>query len=382
MGRSERLKQSSKTGKIRPIIEMVSMTNNPIGTLFAVWHGSRHDYTVSAEDIQEIYDSDAAYLSDKVTAVDANWKRRAEIADKICKDYPEHAGADGTDVKNVIKMIVNQCIQSDVPAAEAVNFVIEIDHANVAWREQLVRSKIASYWTQSTRTIDMTTMDVNMSDSVELIGGEEAVKIYNDTVEYIREAYRQLEAMGVPIEDIRLQPQQHVHRVYWMISIRALIKILNKRSDWIAQASLWTPVIAGVCQKLRELSLFDIIQDFVGKPPVTVSYETDWDQYYVSEYMMNADNEDRYYGRDKLPCDPLWLASKGITMPENTDIAFYDYMKSMYIQIWDDRYLKVLNWDRNDPTKIGPYDRPYSWFEEHGRTSEVANLPKMIKEDK
>ena len=126
MGRSERLKQSSKTGKIRPIIEMVSMTNNPIGTLFAVWHGSRHDYTVSAEDIQEIYDSDAAYLSDKVTAVDANWKRRAEIADKICKDYPEHAGADGTDVKNVIKMIVNQCIQSDVPAAEAVNFVIEI----------------------------------------------------------------------------------------------------------------------------------------------------------------------------------------------------------------------------------------------------------------
>ena len=101
MGRSERLKQSSKTGKIRPIIEMVSMTNNPIGTLFAVWHGSRHDYTVSAEDIQAIYDSDAAYLSDKVTAVDADWKRRAEIADKICKDYPEHAGADGTDVKNV-----------------------------------------------------------------------------------------------------------------------------------------------------------------------------------------------------------------------------------------------------------------------------------------
>ena len=380
MARSERLKQSCFTGKIRPVIHMVSMTSNPVGTLFAVWHGSRHNYTVSAEDIQAIYDSDPVYLSAKVTAADANWKRRSEVAEKICADYPEHAKLGG--VKNVIKKIVSQCIESDVPAAEAVNFVIEIDHANVAWREQLVRSKIASYWTQSTRTIDMTTMDINMSDSVELIGGEKAVEIYKNTAEFIREAYRQLEELGVPIEDIRLQPQQHVHRVYWMISIRALVKILNKRSDWIAQASLWTPVISGICQELRELSLFDVIKNYVGKPPVEVTEDTDFHKLYVSNYMMNADNEDRYYGRDPLPCDCLWLAYKGITMPEHTDLDFYDYMKSMYIQIWDDRYLEVLGWDRNDPSKIGPYDRPYQWYVENGRESEVAHLSKSIQEDK
>lgn len=379
MARSERLKQSSFTGKIRPVINMVSMTENPIGTLFAVWHGSRHDYTVSAEDIQWMYDSDPAYLN---ITDNEDWVRRAEIAKKICKDYPEHAGKDGTDYKNVILKIVSQCIESDVPAAEAVSFVIEIDHANVAWREQLVRSKIASYWTQSTRTIDMTTMDINMSDSVELIGGEKAVKIYKDTAEFIREAYRQLESMGIPIEDIRLQPQQHVHRVYWIISIRALVKILNKRSDWIAQASLWTPVISGVCQKLREISLFDVVKNYVGKPPVDVAEDTDFSRFYVAHYMMNADNEDRYYGRDPLPCDPLWLAYRGITMPEHTELQFYDYMKSMYIQIWDDRYLAALGWDRNDPAKIGPYDRPYSWFVENGRDSEVAYLSKDIKENK
>ncbi|MCM1220819.1 MAG: FAD-dependent thymidylate synthase [Lachnospiraceae bacterium] len=376
--RSIRLKQESRTGKIRPVIRMVSMTQNPIGTLFAVWYGSRHSETVSAEDIQAIYDTDYAYLTNaKVAEADPDWRRRQLISARLCEDYPEHAGDYGDDVKNVIRMVVKQCIESDVPAAEAVSFVIEIDHANVAWREQLVRSKIASYWTQSTRTIDMTTMDINMSDSVELIGGPEAVKIYQDTAEFIRKAYRELEALGVPIEDIRLQPQQHVHRVYWIISIRALIKILNKRSDWIAQASLWTPVIAGVCKELREISLIECIEDFIGKPPVEVSHEDG--NYRVSKYMMNADNEDRYYGRDPLPTDPLWLAYRGITMPENVELSFYDYMKSMYIQIWSDEYLKVLGWDRHDPTKIGPYDRPYSWFAENGKLDMVADLSEKLE---
>ena len=83
-------------------------------------------------------------------------------------------------------------------------------------------------------------------------GGDEAVKIYEDTVETIREAYRQLVDMGVPMEDIRLQPQGHTHRVYWMVPLRTLITILNKRCDWIAQASLWTPIVAGVVKELRE----------------------------------------------------------------------------------------------------------------------------------
>lgn len=355
MAKSTRLNQGSFTGKIRPVVTFKSMTSNPIGTLFSVWYGSRHNDSVDPEDIQALYDSDPAYVS---KMPDANWERRAKVAAMICKDYPDLAGASGSDYKNVIKTICKQCIESDVPAAESVNFVIEIDKANVAWREQLVRSKIASYWTQSTRTIDMTTMDINMADSVELIGGPEAVEIYKHTADVIRQAYIELEKLGVPIEDIRLQPQQHVHRVYWMISIRALVKILNKRSDWIAQASLWTPIIAGVCSYLRKLSLFDIVEDFVGKPPVKVSYHSDYDEYYVSEYMMNADNEDRYYGRDPLPCDPLWLAYKGISMPQHTDLDFYDYLKSMYIQIWGDEYLKVLGWDRSDPSKLGRYDRP------------------------
>lgn len=373
MAKSTRLKQGSFTGKIRPVVTIRSMTSNPVGTLFCVWYGSRHMDSVDPEDIQALYESSPSFVR---LAPDDNWERRAKIAEMICKDYPDLAGESGTDYKNVILTICKQCIESDVPAAESVNFVIEIDKANVAWREQLVRSKIASYWTQSTRTIDMTTMDINMADSVELIGGQKAVDIYNHTADTIRQAYVELEALGVPIEDIRLQPQQHVHRVYWMISIRALVKILNKRSDWIAQASLWTPIIAGCCEGLRKISLFDVIKDFIGKPPVKLSFDptTGDGTWYVSEYMMNADNEDRYYGRDPLPCDGLWLAYRKLAMPEHTDLDFYDYMKSMYSQIWSDEYLKVLGWDRNDPTVIGKYDRPKSWFKSHGREKECSDL--------
>lgn len=357
MAKSERLKQNSTTGKIRPAVKLVSATDNPVGTLFTVWHGSRHKESFSAEDIQYLYDNEFYHSTFDLEKVAGPY---LGIATQICKDYPEHAGDGGDDYKNVIRMVCKNCIETNVPASECVNFVFEVDEANVAWREQLVRGKHQGFWTQSTRTIDMTTMDVNMSDSVEILGGEEAVKIYNETVDTIRKAYVALEALGVPIEDIRLQPQQHVHRVYWMISARTLVTILNKRADWIAQASLWTPVISSVCGILRDSSFFSILEQFIGKPPVKVSHETDIvDKYYVSEYIMNADNEDRYYGRDPLPCDPLWLASTGKGMPEHTDIEFYDYLKSMYIQIWGDEYLAVVGWDRNDPSKLGPYDRPH-----------------------
>lgn len=370
MAKSTRLSQNSFTGKIRPEVKLVSMTENPIGTIFSMWYGSRHSNSIPAEDIQNLFDSKGVYY-DGITPSSEDMDK---IAKEVCKEYPEHAGTNGDDYKNVIQKIVKQVIEADLPPTESVLFTFEIDKANVAWREQLVRSKFASYWTQTSRTQDLSTMDVNMNDSIDLLGGDEAVRIYKDTVEYIREAYKQLMALGVPAEDIRLQPQGHTHRVYWMISLRSLIKITNKRSDWIAQASLWTPIIAGVCAILRKRGLMEVVKDFVGKPLPTVSYHSDFDKYYVSDHPQTTENEDRYYGRDPLPCDGLWLAYKGLAMPENTDIEFYDYLKSMFIQIWGDEYLAVLGWDRNDPTKLGKYDRPKSWFESHGMGNMIANL--------
>lgn len=383
MVNGEKLKQTSTTGKIRPQVSIISMTNSPIGTLFAVWHNSRRDYMVNPQDIQSIYSmakelgDDRLFSLPDLPGIQQTMIDQVNLTKRLLQDYPEHAAHGG--VYNVIKTVVSQSIEADVPASESVNFVIEVENASVAWREQLVRSKMASYWTQSTRVMDMTTMDINMNDSVELLGGPEAVKIYEDTANTIREAYTKLEKLGVPSEDIRLQPQQHIHRVCWMVSLRTLIKVLNKRSDWIAQASLWTPIISGVCKELRKVSLFDIVQKFVGNPPVKVSQNPDTGEYYVSEYVMNADKVDRYYGHDPLPCDPLFLAYNQVFMPEHTPIEFYDYMKSLFINIWSDDYLKVLHWDRAHPEKIGPYDRPYSWFKEHNLLGQVTNLSQELR---
>lgn len=374
MGKSERMVQHSYTGPIRPKVSIISYTMYPIGSLFVVWSGTRYPDIMTPEIIQTLYDennmadywSDSAYIDDK----------KRKVAQLICKWYPEYAGKDGKDYKNVILSIARKVIESNVPAGESVHFNIQIDDANVAWREQLVRGRISQqFWTMSTRIMDMTTMDVNMNDSVRIIGGDKAVARYEECVDFIRETYKFLvEECGVPMEDIRLQPQGHTHRVYWMVPLRTLITILNKRCDWIAQASLWLPIVAGAVQELRRIGLYDVISPFIGKPMVEVSYHIDHDQYYVSGYIMNADNEDRYSGRDKIPCDPLWLAYKGYKMPEHTDIEFYDYLKSLYIQIWKDDYLNVLGWDRNHPEKIGKYDRPESWFKENNRIDEIQFL--------
>ena len=226
MAKSERMVQQSRTCPIRPKVSIISYTMYPIGSLFVVWSGTRYPDIMTPDIIQTLYDegtmvdywSDSAYVDDK----------KREVAQLICKWYPEYAGKDGKDYKNVILSIARKVIESNVPAGESVHFNIQIDDANVAWREQLVRGRISQqFWTMSTRIMDMTTMDVNMNDSVRLIGGDEAVKVYEDTVETIREAYRKLVDMGVPMEDIRLQPQGHTHRVYWMVPLRTLITILQ-----------------------------------------------------------------------------------------------------------------------------------------------------------
>lgn len=348
MSHSEKLKQNSFTGTIRPEVRIISSTENPIGTIFSLWYGSRHKDTVDPGVIQDLYFDKKLYTDEE----------RDITKSKILEAYPEHSGDDGTDYKNVISSIVKLVLEADLPPSESVLFNVEVNNANVAWREQLVRSKFASYWTQTSRTQDMTSMDVNMNDSIKLLGGEEAVKIYEDTVEQIREAYRVLSELGVPMEDVRLQPQGHVHRVYWMINLRSLLKVLNKRADWIAQASLWTPIMAGVYKELRRIGIFDLVEGMLGKPLSEVTYSEEDNKYKVTKHYQTKENEDRFYGRDPLPCDPLWLAYTGNPMPESTNIEFYDYLKSMFIHLWSDDYLSAIGWDRENPDRLGPYDRP------------------------
>ncbi|PJZ19750.1 hypothetical protein CEW46_21460 [Bacillus cereus] len=360
---------NSVTDYLRPTVKLTGVTANPVGVLFSLWHGSRNMREVESEDAQRIYEGKIEYVGQDVF----KW---IDICKYIIGCYPEHSELTTEQLEylddatlnhlqvaasKVIGKVAKMNIIANVPSAESVNFTFSIENATVAFREQLVRSKLASYWTQTSRTANLTAFDSNRSESIEMYGGEEAVKVYDETVQKIREAYKQLGELGVPVEEIRLAPESRVHRVYWMISARALLPIISKRTSWIAQSTLWTPVIADVYKILREVD--PLFTEFFGK-----NDDCKIENGEVVFYKYDNEIEDRYYERDYQPVDPIWLARHKVALPEHTDIMMYDHMKSMYIQLWNDEILDILGWDRKNPTELGPYDRPVSYWLEHDPT--------------
>lgn len=344
---AEKIHQQSITEVIRPELKIISMSTDPVGTLYTVWHGSRNNKSTDPSDVQHLYEYLLASNDDQLTEVGI--KSMSGVL-----DYDVSKFNTNKEILNYIIEIASQSIRANLPAAECVYFTIQVDNANVAWREQLVRSKFASYFMQTSRIYDMETMNISRNESIELLGGTKAVEIYNNTVDTIRNCYKMLRELGVPQEDIRLQPQMFTHRVYWMVSLRSLITVMSHRSDWIAQSTLWSPIISDLCREFRSRNLMNVVEEFIGNPPVQVELVNG--EYKVTSYKNLADNQARYEGNDPAIPDPLWLAYTGNKMPKFVDKNYYNYLKKLFINIWNDKYLKVLGWDRDNPDKVGYYD--------------------------
>lgn len=341
--KSERMYQSSNTGLIVPKVKIENTSSNPVGSLFSVWHGSKNATDIPSEVAQLIYQGD---LVESIY-----YKILEDSYEDLIEKYKDVYDSDKYKAYSLIVLeIAKLNLKSDLPSGECLLFTIKIDDATIAWREQVARSKVSSIWVQSSRIFDLTTMDVAVNPSMRLLGGDEAVDIMEKSAGILRIAYQSIIDLGVPMEDIRLIPQAATHRVYWMINARSLIKILNKRSNWILQATLWSPIISGIVDNLRSLGLYELFQDFLGNPMCDVVDGK------IVNYKLELDNEDRLSGKDKLPPDPLYLASKDMQVPDTVDKDYYNFLKSMFIRIWSDEYLKVLGWDRNDPSKIGYYE--------------------------
>lgn len=357
-----RVKSNSLTKEFVPETKLLSVTNNPVGTIFSVWHMSRWTDEVNPNDIEVLYKIKG--LSDN----DEYEKGLIELSEYLVSCYPEYIENESDNLlkksHDIIREVVKLAIKCDVPATEFVSIELYTNNAPVAWREQMVRNRRIHPWVQTSRTADMTVYDCNRSPSIRQFGGEEAVKIYDEAVQMIRDTYKTLVAMGVPSEDIRLQTQGHVHRCMWGMDLRNLIKLVSKRASWIAQATLWGPINADIISILRELFGSEIIQDFVGKCEDITYHRDETGKLVLDNYKYINESEDRYYGKDPQPCDPIYLAFTNRTMPEHTDLKFYDYMKSMYIKMWNDDILEILGWDRQNPDHLGKYDRPNSYFKD------------------
>ena len=343
-----RIKGNSRTREFIPEVSLVNRSTNPVGTLVSMWIGSRFNETISAAIIEELYSDrrDDKIHSEYMRSV---YPYEARL---LCEYYPEYSGNHGIDYVNVIENVANMVIKSNLPPLDSINFTFMIDNANVAWREQLVRGRSPqNFWMQTSRTADLSCVNVNRLGSIKEYGGDKAVEIYDDAVQSIRNAYKMLMDLGVPAEDIRLIPQGMTHRVYWMVPYRTLVTTLSKRSGWIAQSTLWSPIVSGIMKLVRQVS--PLLSNFIGVPSEVKIADGK-----VVSHTYDNENEDRYYGRDPQPVDPLWLAYKGLKLPSHTDMNMYRKMKSMYINIWNDEVCGILGWDKKDPDKDGYYDIP------------------------
>ena len=344
-----RMDGSKVTKEFYPVVRCISKPAYPMSLLTSIWWGSRHSQEYSPGIFNLLRFTDCRDELDL-------YRYQDPIRESIRSAYPEYASEGDKKISTIMDNLVKTVIDSDLPPLEAINFVFEVDNASVAWREQLVRCRDAGYWVQTSRTMDLSTIDANRSKSIQMLGGDEAVKIYDDTVETIREAYEKLQALGVPGEDIRLAPSCQIHRVYWFVNLRVLIRLIKKRADWIAQGSLWVPILGGIFSTLTEdgdeeyNTLMEMVRNVACKPAVVVKDGK------VVEHHYDIENMDRYTGKDPQPCDPLWLAYHNYKMPKGTDIEFYKYLKSLYIKIWPKEYLDVIGWYSEDPDQLGDYD--------------------------
>lgn len=345
MGKA-RVYGQSLTDHIRPKVTLMSYPLNAVGTVVSMWIGSRHNETIDPKALQDVYE---ASISTDPSEYDQ------AVVDKLKDMYSEY---EDLPAKEIIESLFNEVVRANLPPLDSVYFTFQIDDASVAFREQLVRSRLPqNFWTQTSRTADLITMDVTMMDSVSA-AGPEAEEIYRNTVSDIRNTYRVLTGMGVPSEDIRLMPSSMTHRIYWMVEYRTLKSSLRKRLSWIAQSSLWNPVVQGIMTSIRSVpSLKIFAESMKGVPSDVVIRDGE-----IVAHRYDIENEDRYYGRDTLPVDPLWIVyrvtqkNEVLSYPELKDPYQYLVMKYTYSQLWDDEVLDILGWDRDNVLKLGNYD--------------------------
>lgn len=349
-----RISGNSETKVFIPEVRLISSTSNPVGTLCSLWIGSRFKYDLDPRNIQKLWRNPEG-------------NKYLEEAGILCECYPEYTGESGDDFCNVIYNVVRMVLKSNLPPLDAINYTFVINDANVAFREQLVRSRLPqNFWMQTSRTAELSKIDVNMLESIQN-AGENAVDIYKNAVNSIRTAYQELVELGVPSEDIRLIPQGMLHRIYWMVPYRTLKQVVSTRLSWIAQASLWSPIINGVLREIRNNCT--ILFNDLGTPSdVKIKNGK------IISHKYDNENEDRYYNRDPQSCDPLWLAYNNMCLPEHTNLDHYDQMKKIYINKWNDDILEIIDWDRSNPDRIGKFDRPYSYFKEHHMLDKIEGL--------
>jgi hypothetical protein len=269
---------------MEPKVTLMSCTNNPLETVYAVWEASKTEGRLrTPEEIKE-----------QVGPKDVEELFRAVIAQKI-------------------------------PVGEHVDFVFMIEGVSVSWREQAVRHRIgtlpspervgvdmvmdvipnlasSSWWSQSMRIQNMGSFarDGMYRVPETIRNNSAALADYKDTMKEIQGAYNRLvDVYGIPMEDAReVIPLGTQHRISWKLNIGALQHIVGERGCFILQLGIWGPVIRGMINELST-KIHPIFREFITPP--CINGDSFKECLYMEECRRRLD------GSDKLPPCPLHL---------------------------------------------------------------------------
>ncbi len=117
---------------------------------------------------------------------------------------------------------------------EHVSLTFEISGVSRACTHQLVRHRIASYSQESQRYVDLSDPELVVPPSV--AQSPEALRIWDDLIERMKEAYRDLRELGIRKEDSRfLLPNAIATRIVVTMNFRELRHFFRVRCDRAAQ---------------------------------------------------------------------------------------------------------------------------------------------------
>lgn len=271
-----------------PTVKLIACTPNPVETIFATEMfaktRSSNPFLVDPEYIAKHRQNRHAMYEAAVLKVATD-----ELKIK-CQGFAY--------LEEVNKRVLNLVTMS-VPVCEVVQLSFQIDHASIAWREQLVRHRVGtSYWIQSGRITDYSDIyedaNYNIPDSIKDTDLESDWHVHWKQTEAL---FKRMKENGILDQDAReIIGSGALHRLTFTANLRALKDIIGHRTCFIAQQH-WHPIIHGICDALVKI---DPLFEALVKPPCLDH------QNKFSHCHYEGMARDRYEGKDPLPVCPIW----------------------------------------------------------------------------
>lgn len=159
--------------------------------------------------------------------------------------------------KDFIKFIIKH---GHLSVLEHSSATFRITGASRSFTHQLVRHRLASYTQQSQRYVNESNFEYVIPPSIK--NNQQALKIYNEFIEYTKKSYEKLLKLNILKEDARyLLPNAVVSEIVLTANFRELRHIfklrLNKKAQW---------EIRTVCLKMLEIlkqKVQSVFEDFV-----------------------------------------------------------------------------------------------------------------------